>query len=44
LIPDVIDALITLDKHPDTTFTVITGEGRFFAAGADVSGKCIFDR
>lgn len=25
-----------LNEHPDTIFTVLTGEGRFFSAGADV--------
>nr|POE86646.1 3,2-trans-enoyl-coa isomerase [Quercus suber]POE87651.1 3,2-trans-enoyl-coa isomerase [Quercus suber] len=34
---DIIGALRELNAHPDTTFTVITGEGRFFAAGADVN-------
>nr|POE72929.1 3,2-trans-enoyl-coa isomerase [Quercus suber] len=38
MITDVIGALRELDTHPDTTFTVLTGEGRFFAAGADVNG------
>ncbi|USW58837.1 Putative enoyl-CoA hydratase/isomerase, ClpP/crotonase-like domain superfamily [Septoria linicola] len=38
LIEDTIAALRELDNHPDTTFTVITGEGRFFASGADVTG------
>lgn len=38
LIPDVISALRTLNDHPDTVFTVLTGEGRFFSAGADVKG------
>lgn len=28
-----------LDEHPDTVFTVLTGEGRFFSAGADVRGQ-----
>ncbi|KXT14168.1 hypothetical protein AC579_9255 [Pseudocercospora musae] len=37
LVEDTIAALRELDAHPDTTFTVITGEGRFFAAGADVT-------
>lgn len=27
-----------LNTHPDTIFTVLTGEGRFFSAGADVKG------
>jgi peroxisomal 3,2-trans-enoyl-CoA isomerase len=38
LIPDIIAALRVLDDHPDTVFTVLTGEGRFFSAGADVKG------
>lgn len=38
LIADVIAALRVLDRHPDTVFTVLTGEGRFFSAGADVTG------
>lgn len=38
LIPSVIAALRTLNDHPDTIFTVLTGEGRFFSAGADVKG------
>ncbi|KJX98562.1 unnamed protein product [Zymoseptoria tritici ST99CH_1A5] len=37
MISDTISALRELDRHPDTTFTVLTGEGRFFAAGADVT-------
>ncbi|KAF2503100.1 peroxisomal d3,d2-enoyl-CoA isomerase [Lophium mytilinum] len=36
LIADTIDALRYLDEHPETIFTVLTGEGRFFSAGADV--------
>lgn len=39
MIADTINALRELDDHPDTTFTVITGEGRFFASGADVTSK-----
>ncbi|KAK3714812.1 hypothetical protein LTR37_007547 [Vermiconidia calcicola] len=41
LVLDTIAALRELNDHPDTIFTVITGEGRFFCAGADVtnSGK-----
>ncbi|KAL1612737.1 hypothetical protein SLS60_000966 [Paraconiothyrium brasiliense] len=38
LITDVIAALRELNEHPDTVFTVLTGEGRFFSAGADVRG------
>lgn len=37
LVVDTIDALRKLNEHPDTYFTVITGEGRFFASGADVT-------
>ena len=33
---DIVAALRDLNNHPDTIFTVITGEGRFFSAGADV--------
>lgn len=36
MIPETVSALRELNEHPDTTFTVITGEGRFFSAGADV--------
>lgn len=39
MIADTINALRDLDNHPDTTFTVITGEGRFFASGADVTSE-----
>jgi len=38
LIPDIIAGLRVLNEHPDTIFTVLTGEGRFFSAGADVKG------
>jgi len=38
LIPETIAALRELNTHPDTVFTVLTGEGRFFSAGADVRG------
>lgn len=43
MIPEAIDALRILNEHPDTTFTVITGEGRFFSAGADVRGMSTAD-
>ena len=33
---DLVAAIRELDEHPDTVFTVLTGEGRFFCAGADV--------
>ncbi|KAF2132080.1 peroxisomal d3,d2-enoyl-CoA isomerase [Dothidotthia symphoricarpi CBS 119687] len=36
MVPDIIAALRVLNEHPETIFTVITGEGRFFCAGADV--------
>ncbi len=38
LISNAIDALRVLNEHPETVFTVLTGEGRFFSAGADVRG------
>jgi peroxisomal 3,2-trans-enoyl-CoA isomerase len=38
LIVETIDAIRKLNEHPDTVFTVLTGEGRFFSAGADVRG------
>lgn len=36
LMPEVIAAIRILNEHPTTVFTVLTGEGRFFSAGADV--------
>ncbi|KAF2203132.1 peroxisomal d3,d2-enoyl-CoA isomerase [Delitschia confertaspora ATCC 74209] len=36
IIPETINALRVLNEHPETVFTVLTGEGRFFSAGADV--------
>lgn len=33
---DTIAAFRELNNHPTTVFTVLTGEGRFFSAGADV--------
>jgi peroxisomal 3,2-trans-enoyl-CoA isomerase len=38
LLEETVDALRKLNEHPDTIFTVLTGEGRFFSAGADVKG------
>ncbi|KAF2418394.1 peroxisomal d3,d2-enoyl-CoA isomerase [Tothia fuscella] len=38
LMQDIIGALREFNEDPDTVFTVITGEGRFFSAGADVKG------
>jgi len=35
---ETISALRELNEHPDTVFTVLTGVGRFFSAGADVKG------
>ena len=39
LMVETIAALRELNEHPDTVFTVLTGEGRFFSAGADVKSK-----
>jgi peroxisomal 3,2-trans-enoyl-CoA isomerase len=39
LMVETITALRELNEHPDTVFTVLTGEGRFFSAGADVKGR-----
>ena len=36
---DIIAAIRELNEHPDTVFTVLTGEGRFFSSGADVRGE-----
>ncbi|KAI1608785.1 enoyl-CoA hydratase [Exophiala viscosa] len=36
LLIEVVSALRELNEHPDTVFTVLTGEGRFFSSGADV--------
>lgn len=33
---ETIAAIRELNEHPETVFTVLTGEGRFFSAGADV--------
>jgi peroxisomal 3,2-trans-enoyl-CoA isomerase len=44
MLNDTIDALRALNEHPDTVFTVITGEGRFFCAGADVKGIFLYSR
>jgi peroxisomal 3,2-trans-enoyl-CoA isomerase len=40
LLEETISAIRDLNDNPDTVFTVLTGEGRFFSAGADV--KCTF--
>jgi len=39
LMQETISAIRELNEHPDTVFTVLTGEGRFFSAGADVRGS-----
>ncbi|KAI9370335.1 ClpP/crotonase-like domain-containing protein [Aspergillus egyptiacus] len=36
LLRDIVAAFRELDEHPQTVFTVLTGEGRFFSAGADI--------
>ncbi|KAJ0414689.1 ClpP/crotonase-like domain-containing protein [Aspergillus carlsbadensis] len=36
LLHDMVTAFRELDEHPETVFTVLTGEGRFFSAGADI--------
>jgi len=36
---ETIAAIRELNEHPTTVFTVLTGEGRFFSAGADVRGS-----
>ncbi|CAL3962707.1 unnamed protein product [Diplocarpon coronariae] len=36
MMAETICAIRELNEHPDTVFTVLTGEGRFFSAGADV--------
>ena len=38
LMQETISAIRELNEHPTTVFTVLTGEGRFFSAGADVRG------
>ncbi|KAJ5589874.1 hypothetical protein N7450_003846 [Penicillium hetheringtonii] len=39
LLVDTLHAVRELDENPATVFTVLTGEGRFFSAGADVRGS-----
>ncbi|KAK9444200.1 Enoyl-CoA delta isomerase 2 [Metarhizium brunneum] len=38
LLQETIDAVRDLNEHPDTVFTVLTGQGRYFSAGADIRG------
>jgi len=42
IIVETIDAIRKFNDDPDTIFTVLTGEGRFFSAGADVRGSSLF--
>ena len=35
---ETVAAIRELNEHPEIVFTVLTGEGRFFSAGADVRG------
>ena len=39
LMLNIVSGLRELNNHPTTVFTVITGEGRFFSAGADVKAE-----
>jgi len=39
LMVETIAAIRDFNEDPDTVFTVLTGEGRFFSAGADVRGS-----
>ncbi|KUJ12324.1 peroxisomal d3,d2-enoyl-CoA isomerase-like protein [Mollisia scopiformis] len=39
LMGETVAAIRELNDHPTTVFTVLTGEGRFFSAGADVRGS-----
>ncbi|KAL4902290.1 hypothetical protein BDW74DRAFT_186866 [Aspergillus multicolor] len=36
MLGEMVAAFRELDAHPETIFTVLTGEGRFFSAGADI--------
>lgn len=42
LMPETINAFRELNEHPDTVFTVLTGEGRFFSAGWDIKSETRF--
>ena len=44
LMVETVAAIRELNEHPDTVFTVLTGEGRFFSAGADVKGRLNWPR
>lgn len=39
LLQETLNAFRDLNQHPDTVFTVLMGEGRFFSAGANIRGK-----
>ncbi|EHY60250.1 hypothetical protein ABEF92_006693 [Exophiala dermatitidis] len=39
LLPELVSAIRELNEHPDTVFTVLTGEGRFFSSGADIKAR-----
>jgi len=41
ILQETVAAIRDLNEHPETVFTVLTGEGRFFSAGADVKGQSI---
>lgn len=41
MLTEALNAVRELNEHPDTVFTVLTGEGRFFSAGADIRGEKI---
>ncbi|OCK81679.1 peroxisomal d3,d2-enoyl-CoA isomeras-like protein [Lepidopterella palustris CBS 459.81] len=41
LLGETINALRELNQNPDTVFTVLTGAGRFFSAGADVKAEAL---
>ncbi|KAJ5102625.1 hypothetical protein N7532_003154 [Penicillium argentinense] len=43
LLIDTLHAIRDLDENPFTIFTVLTGEGRFFSAGADVRARPLAD-
>ncbi|KAL4967472.1 enoyl-CoA hydratase/isomerase family protein [Aspergillus stella-maris] len=36
MLAEMVSAVRELNEHPGTVFTVLTGEGRFFSAGADI--------
>lgn len=39
MLTEALNAVRELNEHPETVFTVLTGEGRFFSAGADIRGE-----